>query len=182
MNYEHRLVDSLEKAGFVPLLKAIAALDLPQSWLAGGAVRNTVWRNLYPADCQLAIKDYDVMFYDDKGTRDQENSAQQCLQNQFPNFIFDVKNQYSFGRWRTGNVATSNAVEGISSWLHTATAVGVRWHNDEIEILSPFGLADLFNGVLRPTPIQKNNPDSLNKALNLQSKCKVLAIEDHLTF
>jgi hypothetical protein len=41
------------------VLPAIAVLNLPNWWLAGGAVRNTVWRSLFGNDCQLVIKDFD---------------------------------------------------------------------------------------------------------------------------
>jgi hypothetical protein len=39
------------------VLPAIALLNLPKWWLAGGAVRNTVWRSLFGNDCQLVIND-----------------------------------------------------------------------------------------------------------------------------
>ena len=42
---------------------AIARLNLPNSWLAGCAVRNTVWRSLLGKDCQLAINDFDIAFF-----------------------------------------------------------------------------------------------------------------------
>jgi hypothetical protein len=42
------------------ILPAIALLNLPDWWLAGGAVRNTVWRSLFGNDCQLIINDFDI--------------------------------------------------------------------------------------------------------------------------
>jgi hypothetical protein len=39
---------------------AIALLNLPNWWLAGGAVRNTVWRSLFGNECQLVINDTEV--------------------------------------------------------------------------------------------------------------------------
>jgi hypothetical protein len=43
---------------------AIALLNLPNWWLAGGAVRNTVWRSLFGKDCQLIINDFNSAFFD----------------------------------------------------------------------------------------------------------------------
>jgi hypothetical protein len=49
------------------VLPAIALLNLPNWWLAGGAVRNTVWRSLFGNDCQLVINDFDIAFFDALG-------------------------------------------------------------------------------------------------------------------
>ena len=51
------------------VLPAIALLNLPNWWLAGGAVRNTVWRSLFGNDCQLVINDFDIAFFDALGDR-----------------------------------------------------------------------------------------------------------------
>jgi hypothetical protein len=49
----------------------IAFLNLPNWWLAGGAVRNTVWlwRSLFGNECQLVINDFDIAFFDAFGDR-----------------------------------------------------------------------------------------------------------------
>ncbi|RUT06762.1 nucleotidyltransferase [Dulcicalothrix desertica PCC 7102] len=157
------------------VLPAIAELQLPNWWLAGGAVRNTVWRFLFGDDCKLVIKDFDIAFFDDKGERSQELGAKEALANQFPNYIFDVKNQASFARWRNGRQTFESTEDGISKWLHTATAVGVRVDSEgEWEFFTPYGLDDLFNGVIRPTPIHMNNVDASNKAASFLEKCPAL--------
>ncbi|OKH54975.1 hypothetical protein NIES2101_05260 [Calothrix sp. HK-06] len=158
------------------VLPAIAKLQLPNWWLAGGAVRNTVWRHILGGDdCKLTIKDFDIAFFDAEGGRSQELGAKEALTNQFPNYIFDVKNQASFARWRSGRQTFISTEDGISKWLHTATAVGVRVDNEgEWEFFTPYGLDDLFNGVICPTPIHVNNVDASNKAASFLEKCPVL--------
>jgi hypothetical protein len=74
---------------------AIALLNLPNWWLAGGAVRNTVWRSLFGNDCQLVINDFDIAFFDALGDCCQELTAKATLTAQFPDYKFDVKNQAS---------------------------------------------------------------------------------------
>ncbi|MBD2015297.1 nucleotidyltransferase family protein [Microcoleus sp. FACHB-53] len=68
---------------------AIALLNLPNWWLAGGAVRNTVWRSLFGNDCQLVINDFDIAFFDALGDRSQELTAKATLTAQFPDYKFD---------------------------------------------------------------------------------------------
>ncbi|MDX2096134.1 MAG: nucleotidyltransferase family protein, partial [Leptolyngbyaceae cyanobacterium bins.59] len=92
----------LEQSVIREVLPAIAQLQLPDWWLAGGAVRNTVWRAIFGENCHLVINDFDIAFFDLEGDRTQELTAKATLTDQFPDYKFDVKNQASFARWRTG--------------------------------------------------------------------------------
>jgi uncharacterized protein len=155
------------------VLPAIAQLNLPNWWLAGGAVRNTVWRTIFGGDdCKLVIKDFDIAFFDVEGNRSQELGAKETLTSEFPNYLFDIKNQASFVRWRDGCQTYISTEDGVSNWLHTATAVGVRVNiQGEWEFFTPYGLDDLFNGIIRPTPTHTNNPDAHNKGADFLQKC-----------
>lgn len=167
------LVDS--PVGLV--LPAIAQLNLSNWWLAGGAVRNTVWRSLFGEDCKLVIKDFDIAFFDSQGNRDQELVAKEALEKQFPQHQFDVKNQASFARWRNGRRPYDSSEEGIADWLHTATAVGVRIDpQDNWEFFTPYGLDDLFNGVVRPTPSHYQDPVAEQKATSFLQLCPCLQL------
>jgi uncharacterized protein len=162
----------LENSPVGAVLPAIAQLHLPNPWLAGGAVRNTVWRSLFGAACELVINDFDVAFFDLDGDRQQELDAKQRLTEQFPTYKFDVKNQASFARWRSGRRPYTSVEDGVADWLHTGTAVGVRVTlSGEWQFFTPYGLADLFDGVICPTPAHRQNPDAQNKAATFLQKC-----------
>jgi hypothetical protein len=60
MDSATRLQTLLVDSSVGVVLPAIAFLNLPNWWLAGGAVRNTVWRSLFGNDCQLIINDFDI--------------------------------------------------------------------------------------------------------------------------
>lgn len=159
------------------VLPTIAALDLADWWLAGGAVRNTVWRSLFAGDCTLTIKDFDVAFFDASGDRAQELAARTSLTAQFPDYLFDVKNQASFARWRSGRRPYSSTEDGIADWLHTATAVGVRCNlQGQWQFFVPYGLNDLLSGTIRPTPAHTDNPDAAKKAASFQQQCARLQL------
>ena len=165
----------LEKSPVGLVLPSIAALDLPDWWLAGGAVRNTVWRSLFGETCDLIINDFDIAFFDQTGDRSQELAAKAALTQQFPDYKFDVKNQASFARWRTGRRPYSSVTDGIADWLHTATTVGVRVDRQgNWQFFTPYGLADLFTGIVRPTPAHFENPDAKQKAESFLQKCSHL--------
>jgi uncharacterized protein len=177
MNHNIRLQILLENSPIKTILPAITELNLPDWWLAGGAVRNTIWHSIFGQDCALFIKDFDIAFFDEQGTRSQELAAKATLTNQFPDYQFDVKNQANFARWRPGRTTYTSTQDGITNWLHTATAVGVKLDTQrQWQFFTPYGLDDLFAGVIRPTPTHINNPDAQNKAAEFLQKCPCLRL------
>ncbi|NJR15809.1 MAG: nucleotidyltransferase family protein [Calothrix sp. CSU_2_0] len=169
----------LEDSSVGEVLPEIAKLNLPGWWLAGGAVRNTVWRSIFGDDCKLVIKDFDIVFFDLNGSRSQELAAKTIITNNFPNYEFDIKNQASFARWRNGKRTYSSTEDGIENWLHTATAVGVNMNlQREWNFFIPYGLDDLFNGIIYPTPEHLDNPDAINKSAEFLQKCPCLKVRN----
>jgi uncharacterized protein len=159
------------------VLPAITKLNLPNWWLAGGAVRNTVWRYLYPDDCNLVINDFDIAFFNLDGDRNEELFAKQKITQEFPSYEFDIKNQASFTRWRQGTHIFMSTEDAIAQWLHTATSVSVRLDSQgEWEFFTPYGLDDLFNGVIRATPGHIDNPDAEKKGVTFLQKCPHLKL------
>lgn len=177
MNTDTRLQTILTDTPIATVLPAIAQVNLPNWWLAGGAVRNSVWRAIFGENCELVINDFDIAFFDESENRSQELSAKTSLTEKFPHYQFDVKNQASFARWRPGRRPYSSTEDGVQDWLHTATAVGVRLNiQNQWEFFTPYGLDDLFAGIIRPTPAHIHNPDAHNKASTFLSKCPHLRL------
>jgi uncharacterized protein len=177
MNSNTRLQIILADTCINTVLPAIAQLNLPNWWLAGGAVRNTVWSAIFGDDCKLGIKDFDIAFFDIEGNRSQEQAAKTTLAEQFPHDLFDVKNQASFARWRNGSKLYISTEDAIADWLHTATAVGVRLDAEgQWQFFTPYGLDDLFNGVIRPTPTHIHNLAAQNKASGFLQNCPYLRL------
>jgi hypothetical protein len=139
------------------VLTNVAALDLPDCWVGAGAVRDLVWDTRFgvgfdPAD----IVDVDVVFFDASDlSKEAEARAEGALRAADPSVKWDVKNQARVHLWfeaRFGCPAEplGSAFEGVATWPERASAVAVRLDGDgEIEVLAPFGLADLLDGVWR---------------------------------
>ncbi|MGB6294877.1 MAG: nucleotidyltransferase family protein [Rivularia sp. (in: cyanobacteria)] len=177
MSSVSRLQNILADSPVGEVLPAISKLNLPDWWLAGGAVRNTVWRSIFGENCQLFINDFDIAFFDETGNRDQELTAKATLNKQFPDYLFDIKNQASFARWRSGKKTFTSTEDGIKNWLHTTAAIGVRLDNQgKWEFFTPYGLEDLFNGIVRATPANVDNPDAQRKADGYLQKCPCLRL------
>lgn len=184
-----RLQQILEASPVGEVLPSIAQLSLPNWWLAGGAVRNTVWRALFGATCGLIINDFDVAFFDlpnddalkaGLDPRAQELAAKTALSEAFVAYKFDVKNQASFARWRQGRQIYHSAEDGVANWLHTATAVGVRVNSQgQWQFFTPYGLEDLFHGVVRPAPAHRDNPDAERKGASFLQACPALRLAEN---
>lgn len=173
--YREKLRSIVTGSILFEVVKAMKELDQPDIWLAGGAVRNTVWLELYGAECKLRIKDFDIAFFDKHSGREREAEMKSFLSSQLPGLEFDVKNQASFAVWRKGRFPFESTTDGISNWLLTTAAVGVALNeHGELDVLAPYGLYDLFNGIVRPTPRQVDNPDAELKKQELLSKCSML--------
>lgn len=174
---EQQLKNIFANSEIIPVLRLIRDANLPDWWLAGGAVRNTVWRHLFPDNCSLAIKDFDVAFFDKNGSRDGEKLAKKWLCEQLPFVEFDVKNQASFGVWRDWHFTFTSTEDGIRHWLHTATAVGIKIDDeDEISVLAPYGLSDLLAGIVRPTPYCAKAKAAEEKGQEFMAKCPALKL------
>ncbi|HEY9774777.1 MAG TPA: nucleotidyltransferase family protein [Planktothrix sp.] len=177
MSLEAEFIEIVSNSIIARVLPVIVAARLPHWWLAGGAVRNTVWKHLFGDECNLRINDFDVAFFDADGDRQQELDAKQIMETNFPGYKFDVKNQASFAVWRPGRRTFSSCEDGVGSWLHTATAVGVRIEdNGEHAIFAPYGLSDLFEGIVRPTPEHVDGQAARDKGQTFLASCPRLRL------
>ena len=135
------------------ILECVHALDLPDCWIGAGFVRNATWDHLHGRPPRPPSGDVDVVWHD-PGRMDPAEDArlEARLRAMVPAVEWSVKNQARMHR-RNGDAPYGGTVEAMRHWPETATAVAAR-RTDQggCEIAAPFGLDDLFNLVLRPTP------------------------------
>jgi hypothetical protein len=135
------------------ILDVVRALDLPDGWIGAGFVRNAVWDHLHQRPPLPLAGDVDVIWHDPGRTDPAEDRKHEAaLRAAEPSISWSVKNQARM-HTRNSDVPYISAVEAMRFWPETATAVAVRRHGfDGCEIAAPFGLDDLLNLLLRPTP------------------------------
>ena len=157
MNLELELTNLIKSDHFLmSILKTVQALQLNDCWVAAGVIRNKVWDTLH--NIQTEINDIDVIYFDESDCSiETENVLESKLQEIMPNQPWSVKNQ---ARMHIKNKIPPyvSSFDGVAHFPETPTAIAVRLNNNKIEILAPYGLNDLFEGLVRPTP--PFNPDS----------------------
>lgn len=135
------------------LLGVVAALGLPDCWIGAGFVRNAVWDHLHRRSGSPLCGDVDVIWFDPQRldpTQDREHEAR--LRALEPSTAWSVKNQARM-HVRNGDAPYLSASDAMRYWPETATAVAARRLGSDIcEISAPFGVDDLLNLLLRPTP------------------------------
>jgi len=144
------------------LLEALrAARDVdPPDWLVGGGVlRDLVWDRLHGRSRPAPPRDVDLAFFDPaRLDRARDAEVEAALATRLPGVPWDAKNQAAVHTWYDrvfGGQVTPlrSAADGVATWPETATAVAVRLHpNDQLEVVAPCGLQDLFGLVCRRNP------------------------------
>jgi hypothetical protein len=135
------------------------------SWCIGaGAIRNIVWDHLHGYEVATKPEDIDLVFYEATDlSQDLERRLENKLSFAAPEYKWEVVNQAAVHRWLTSQTQQKaepfrSLVEGVASWPEVATCVGVSLTSSEqIEVIAPHGLTDLFEMVVRwnPTHVPK---------------------------
>jgi hypothetical protein len=135
------------------VLGIVFSLGLPDCWVGAGFIRNAVWDHLHGRPASRHAGDVDVLWFcSDHAEQAEDRRLEVLLRGLDPSIDWSVKNQARM-HVRNDDAPYSSVVEAIGYWPETATAVAVRQMTQgSFEIAAPYGLGDLFNLVLRPTP------------------------------
>lgn len=142
-------------------LRAARSLGLPSWCIGAGAVRNLVWDALHGRSGQPLLADVDLVYFDaDALQPEAEQALQQRLQATCPGLPWEVSNQARVHLWFEAHFGhavppLASLEEAVSSWPEYATAVGL-WldERDEVHVIAPHGLEDLFGCVVRRNPLR----------------------------
>lgn len=105
-----------------------------------------------------ALGDVDVVYCDANEPVDGAQRYEAELRGAYPALCWEVTNQAWVHVWYAAKVGhevapLGSVLEGLATWPETATAVAVRLAaDDQIELLAPFGVSDLFDLVVRHNP------------------------------
>ena len=138
-------------------LQAVAQLGLKDAWISVGLLRNTVWDIL--TETTTSINDIDVIYFDSSDiSMEAEKLLEEKLKNILPNQPWSVKNQARMHH-KSGFSPFKSSNDGVAHFPETPTAVAARIYNEELEIMAPYGLKDLFEMQVKPTPYYKKEAE-----------------------
>ncbi|RSC93962.1 nucleotidyltransferase family protein [Tenacibaculum singaporense] len=139
-------------AWMLRILETVRSLHLPDCWIGAGFVRNKIWDYKHNSK-RTSLNDVDVIYFDKSNiTKARELTLEEQLKVINSSVNWSVKNQARM-HIRNGHSPYKNCLEAISYWPETATSIAIQLNSDnQIEYIAPYGLDDVFNLVVRPTP------------------------------
>ena len=159
--------------GLMHLMRRLRDLHLPQWRLVSGCLYQTVWNVLTDRPRGTGIKDYDLIYFD---AGDLSWAAEDAIIRRVAAVTADcigpveTRNQARVHLWfpdRFGSPYPQlrSADESLRFYASLAHAVGVRLeHDDRLDVIAPFGLADVFSMLIRPNYALDNAPSHTTKA------------------
>jgi hypothetical protein len=147
-----------------PLFKILFSkaneVHLPNWYIAGGCVTQSIWNSILKFDPFHGLKDVDLVYFQANQSENEEEEVRKQIKYLFKNLPIpiDVINEARVHEWYPKKFgyeipAYKSTEDGISCWL-SAFSVGVRPENSDLKVIAPFGLSDTFNMVVRPNKRQ----------------------------
>ncbi|AIM15579.1 MULTISPECIES: nucleotidyltransferase family protein [Neobacillus] len=157
-DYEKQLIEIIKSDKYImSILKVIEKLNLNDAWVCAGLIRNKVWDILH--NTVTPLNDIDVIYFDASDTSwEMEKQLENELNVLLPNQPWTVKNQARM-HLKSGFNPFSSTYDGVAHFPETPTAIAVRLCNKELEIMAPYGIQDLFEMKVRPTPFYKKDSE-----------------------
>lgn len=163
------------------LLKRLPTLQLPQCLLTAGCLFQAVWNQQAGLPPAWGVKDYDIFYFDADTSWEAENAVIEAVQGLCGDLgvVVEVKNQARVHLWygqRFGRdyPPLRSAKDGVDRYLVAGTCVAIDVAS--AEVYAPFGLDDIYDGVLRSNPLNHQPDLFLAKALSYQQRWPGLQI------
>ena len=152
--------DALRNRCNAALLERLPELGLPDAWLVGGCLFQAVWNLRDGHQPDAGIRDYDIFYFDPRDLSEASESAiNQRARSTFGELgvELDVKNQARVHTWYPSYFGRpcpplQSACAGVDRFLVGSTSVGMQQTGGQTRVYAPYGLADLYAGILRANP------------------------------
>ena len=159
----------------IRLLKIVRTLNLPDAFIAAGAVRNLIWDSLHTYTNRTPLSDVDVVYFNSKNiTPEADLEIWNKLCKIDSNVNWNVFNQARSHIKNNSRNKVYSTKEGIAYWSETPTCIGVRLEeNEELTICAPHGINDLMNLEVKPIPEPYQDLDLYNRRINKKNWKKI---------
>ncbi|WP_125766737.1 nucleotidyltransferase family protein [Lapidilactobacillus wuchangensis] len=145
------------------ILQITATLNLADSWLCAGSLRNFIWNKLAgrpPFDQQ---SDVDIIFFDRTISYEKTVQLNRQLRQAQPKYNWELKNQAFMHHHNPHTAPYHSSRDAIRHFPERCTAIGARLNprTQQLELFLPYGLADITRFVIAPTPYFANDPEKI---------------------
>lgn len=146
INFISKLILSDEQ--ICDLLQKCSKLGMREWALGGGALRNLIWDCKYYGSKVDNISDFDIVYFGGSGLPQGWTCRGKTVEFKDQSTIHNNYRSW-FGK---DFAAFKNINESVQFWSETATCIAAYMHNGKLELITPYGIDDLMEGVFRPNP------------------------------
>lgn len=140
------------------IIRIVSQMGLPNLYVAGGCVSQTVWNKLFDLPIGYGISDVDIVYFSEDTSEAAEDQVIQEIKAACGhlNYEVDVKNEARVHLWYEARFGKSippytSTEDAISSWPSTGTCAGVYLDQEgQMQVYTTFGYEDIFSGIVRP--------------------------------
>ena len=163
MKNKQEILDSVrENPDMMAILTVIRDLELKDSWLAAGSVRNFIWNLLSDRPAFDRETDVDVIFFDPDFSYEETLSLEKKLREDFLQYQWELKNQVYMHQHSPHTAPYSSSCDAMSKYPERCTAVGLRLNEDStLDLFAPYGLEDILKFQVSPTSHFLENEDRM---------------------
>lgn len=185
-----RLVEIVRAdADLMEVLVTVRNLGLNDWLVFSGAVYQSVWNDVTGRAPGYGVKDFDVGYFDDDVSWDAEDAVIKLVAEAFEEPLrsrVEVRNQQRVAEWFEAKFGEpyppiEDTAEALTRFVAPAFAVGVKLEDDDqITVVAPFGLDDVFNLTIRPNrlrPLAKDWDRVTARALERWPELTIVAPE-----
>ncbi|WP_197056044.1 nucleotidyltransferase family protein [Flavobacterium sp. AED] len=131
------------------IIQTIGLISSENLMLTGGSLRNVIWNFQHYYREEYELEDCDIIFYNTSNlSKVYEETIKNKLEYLNPDINWSVKNQARM-HIRNGHNPYKGIYDALTAFPETCSAVAIdkNWN-----IISPYGLDDLINLIVKPTP------------------------------
>ena len=156
-----------ENQWMMGILQKAKSLGLKDWMIGAGSVRNMVWNHLSGNLNQIVdTRDIDLVYYDKEGNDESGDIKLSQRMQQETGIEWEIVNEYYAHVWNDMPPYLST-IDAISKWPETVTAIGVTLDEmGELKLIAPYGIDDLVNFIVRPTPNFKGGIDAVRERVS----------------
>lgn len=165
------IADALANPVNGAILARLPQLGVEQPWLVAGCLYGAVWNRMAGRPPAENVKDYDVFYWDEDTSWEAEDRVIRRAAALFADLgvPVELKNQKRVPLWYEQRFGlpyppVATAAEAIDRFTTICTCVGLTLRpGGGLELYAPYGLDDVFAGILRDNPRCPSPPERLRE-------------------
>jgi len=154
------------------ILRLVRELNLPDWFVAAGAIRNTIWDIKEDFKEHTLLNDVDVVYFDPSDAKgEKETEYEKLLTEKEPGLKWSITNQVRMAEYHS-DPPYKNTCDAISHWVEGGcTCIGARLEKDDsITVCAPFGVDDVMDEIARINPRYPKPDDYARRKLKAWDK------------